>query len=167
MGCSNSKNKIDCNDKLTLKSSQGEIKKNSHVKKINIKVNHSEEVQEKCGDLILNSIYKYDERGNLIERSEQGKVKFISFYEYNSSGKLISGVIQDSPGNISSTYLYTYDSRGNKISYYKKDHGRNNEYNKEYIYDNYNNFILTHEYVANLIDTIRDGAFPIRININK
>jgi len=33
--------------------------------------------------------------------------------------------------------------------------------------DNYNNFILTHEYVANLIDTIRDGAFPIRININK
>ena len=141
MGCSNSENKIDCNDKLTLKSSQGQIKKNSHVKKINIKVNHSKEVQEKCGDLTLNSIYKYDERGNLIEKSEQGKVKFISFYEYNSSGKLISRVIQDSPGNISQTDLYTYDSRGNKISDFSKDHDKNNEYLNGYIYDNSNNLI--------------------------
>ena len=139
IGCSKNNNKINCNDKPKLYSSYYETKKNSHVKKIDIKVNYSKEIQEKCGGLKLNTIYKYDERGNEIEMLEQGELKYINFYDYNSNGKLISKLQQDPLGNLSTTRSYRYDLKGNEISHYFKNHNSLTSYLASYTYDNSNN----------------------------
>ena len=62
------------------------------------------------------SIYKYDERGNMIAgEGFYGDGEFNKTYKYDDKFNLIEQVSYNSDGSVSSKVTYKYDINGNKI----------------------------------------------------
>lgn len=84
------------------------------------------DLYKKDGSLMVKMIYKYDDKGNVIEGNnategnmywKDGRLFFCSkkIYKYNEKGKLIEENSYDAKGSLSDTTAFKYDSKGNLI----------------------------------------------------
>lgn len=92
--------------------------------------NNENRLKMKCssldGGLFLEEIYRYDDRGNLMEMIENnslGKILRTIKYSYNEKGNEIEKNISKPDGSLLFKHVYKYDDKGNRIEwrYYDSD----------------------------------------------
>jgi hypothetical protein len=70
------------------------------------------------GEKMSSFLFKYDEKGNLIERNEynsDNSLKIKTTYKYDEKGNRIGLNQYNSAGSLNSKETYKYDEKGNRI----------------------------------------------------
>lgn len=112
---------------------------------------------ESDGRISSKSLYKYDDKNNLIEEELYygDELSFRELYTYDDKSNLIEKTTLDSDGKLSLRQLYKNNDSGNKI----EERHHNNEdvfYNKlVFEYDERNNLIEENRYDADDIHCIK------------
>ena len=89
------------------------------------------------GSLYYKYTFKYDEKGNEIERNSyisDGSLYYKYTYKYDEKGNEIEENIYSSDGSLSIKYISKYDEKGNKIEYnsYNSDGSLLSKYTYKY-----------------------------------
>ena len=93
------------------------------ISEYDLKERFGEEVK---GDLKDRYIYKFNERGDVIEKARynsDGSLDEKIIYKYDSKGNQIEEAFYTSGGSLDWKYIYKYDSNGNQIegAHYNSD----------------------------------------------
>jgi len=112
--------------------------------------------------------YKYDDKGNKVERIEKDENgEIISFieYKYDDKGNLIEEIYKDVSGKIVFLVEYKYDDKGNKIEMIVKDIKNRDGSVCKYKYDDKGNKIENEEiHFIYIKDTYKKEDFGVCIN---
>ena len=98
------------------------------------------------GSLYYKYTFKYDEKGNEIERNRynsDGSLRSKYTFKYDEKGNKIEYNSYNSDGSLLSKYTYKYDEKGNEIEYnsYNSDGSIDEETTYKYEFDKFDNWI--------------------------
>lgn len=85
---------------------------------------------QQLDDQSIVTTFKYDDKGNMIEKNEHGNRNYVTYYEYENGGAYLTRQYNKIDGKDISTY-YSYDDEGNILNITDtKGNVTTNEYDK-------------------------------------